>query len=86
MLPLVIKRDGTSEKFSVINIAKVVQAAGLTPEQAKHLAENISAWAEQQNVSSFTSLQIRDQVIRELEAVNTNAADLYKWYEQSKEV
>ena len=85
MLPTVTKRDGVSEKFSIINIAKVVQAAGLTPEQAKTIAEKIASWAEGQNKSSLSSLEIRDQVLEELQKINSNAADLYKWYEQSKE-
>ena len=85
MLPQVIKRDGSSEKFSIINVAKVVQATGLTPEQAKSIAEKIASWVESTNEPTLTSIKIRDKVIQELEKINTNAADLYKWYEQSKE-
>ncbi|MCX8008988.1 MAG: ATP cone domain-containing protein [Patescibacteria group bacterium] len=86
MLPNVIKRDGSVEKFSVINIARVAQAAGLTPEQAKNLAEKMAEWAKQQGVLSLTSLQIRDQILQELKIINQHAADLYTWYEQSKEM
>jgi transcriptional regulator NrdR family protein len=86
MLPQVVKRDGTIEKFSVINIARVVHAAGLTAEEAKEVSESIANWAEQQHVASITSLQIRDQVLEELKEKNQHAAELYKWYEQSKEL
>ncbi len=86
MLPQVIKRDGSIEKFSVINISRVVQAAGLTPDQAKEFAEKMAKWAKEQNVSSLTSLQIRDKVLEELRIVNQHAADLYEWYQQTKEL
>lgn len=86
MLPQVVKRDGSTEKFSIINIAKVVTAAGLNPDQAKAVSEKIATWAESQKVDSLTSLQIRDQVLKELLTLNENAADLYKWYEQSKDL
>ena len=85
MLPKVIKRDGVVEKFSIINIGKVAMASGLTPEQAKSLAESMSRWAESLNVEQITSVQIRDKMIEELGAMNQNAKDLYQWYEQSKE-
>lgn len=85
MVPKVIKRDGQSEKFSLINIAKVAVAAGLTPEQAKSLAEKMSVWAEGLGMDHITSLQVRDKMLTELAAINPNAADLYKWYELSKE-
>jgi len=82
----VIKRDGSREKFSIINIAKVVTTAGLTPEQAKTLAQHIESWALATGKDEVTSLEIRDQVLMELKKVNANAADLYTWYQQSKEV
>ena len=85
MLPKVIKRDGVGEKFSLINIAKVAVAAGLSPDQARVVAENISTWSETVGNSEITSIQIRDKMIEELEKINQNAADLYRWYEQSKE-
>ncbi len=86
MLPQVVKRDGAIEKFSIINISKVVQATGLTPEEARLVSEKIAIWAENQKVNSLTSLQIRDQVLKEIQEINANAADLFKWYEQSKEL
>jgi transcriptional regulator NrdR family protein len=85
MLPQVKKRDGTLEKFSVINLAKVGVAAGLSADQAKELVERIQYWAENLQTPEVTSLQIRDKFLEELPKINQQAADLYKWYEQSKE-
>jgi hypothetical protein len=85
MIPTVIKRDGIKEKLSVINIAKVATASGLTPDQAKGLSQVILSWAESLGKPEITSLEIRDKMVEELAKVNKNAADLYTWYEQSKE-
>lgn len=86
MLPQVIKRNGQLEKFSLINIAKVAVAAGLTAEQGKHIAESLSAWAESLNKPQITSLEVRDKMIDKLAEISEHAAELYKWYEQSKEL
>ena len=86
MLPKVIKRDGVEESFSLINLANVATASGLTPDQAKALAETIKTWAESLNVEKITSLQIRDQMLIEIRKISQPAADLYTWYEQSKEL
>ena len=84
MYPLVIKRDGEKEPFSVINIARVITTAGLTPAEAKTVAEHIAKWASSLNRPEITSLEIRDYLIPVLAEVNKNAADLYSWYEQTK--
>lgn len=85
MLPQVKKRDGSVEKFSLINLAKVVTAAGLTPEQSKTLVEQIKQWAEGLQAEEITSLQIRDKVLDVLPTINQQAAELYTWYEKTKE-
>lgn len=84
MLPQVVKRNGTKENFSVINIARVATASGLTPDQAKQVAETLEKWAASVNVPEITSLQVRDQMLQELPKYSENAAELYKWYEQTK--
>lgn len=83
--PLVVKRDGTKEPFSIINIARVITTAGLSPTEAKMVSEHIAAWAMELNRAEVTSLEIRDRLIPELTAINKGAADLYAWYEQTKE-
>lgn len=85
MLPVVIKRDGAKEQFSVINISKVATVAGLSPEQAKHIAELLLEWAKSLQKEFVTSLEIRDKMLEELKKINVEAAQLYEWYEQSKE-
>lgn len=85
MLPQVKKRDGSVEKFSVINLSKVLIAAGVSADQTKQIVEEIKLWAENLGVQEITSLQIRDKVLVELPKINQNAASLYTWYEQTKE-
>jgi transcriptional regulator NrdR family protein len=85
MIPIVIKRDGTKEKFSVINIAKVATASGLTPDQARQLAQGLLTWVENVGKPEVSSLEIRDKMLEELLKINQNAAELYTWYEQSKD-
>jgi transcriptional regulator NrdR family protein len=85
MLPVVIKRDGAKEQFSVINISKVAMASGLSPEQAKQIAEVLVDWAKSLQKEFITSLEIRDKMLEELKKINVEAAQLYEWYEQSKE-
>lgn len=85
MLPNIVKRDGSIEKFSLINLSKVALAAGLTPEQSKHIVEVITQWAQSLHKEQITSLEVRDKLVEELPKVNEHAAELYKWYEQSKE-
>jgi transcriptional regulator NrdR family protein len=85
MLPQVKKRDGSVEKFSVINLSKVLIAAGVSADQTKQIVEQIKVWAEQLGVEEISSLEIRDKVLEVLPKVNQNAANLYTWYEQTKE-
>lgn len=86
MLPVVIKRDGAKEQFSVINISKVAMASGLAPEQAKQISELLLEWVKSLKKEFITSLEIRDKMLEELRKINIEAAQLYEWYEQSKEV
>ncbi|OGG02422.1 hypothetical protein A2Z33_05175 [Candidatus Gottesmanbacteria bacterium RBG_16_52_11] len=80
----VIKRDGTSEDFESDNIARVVTAAGLTPEEAQALARGVTETVSLRGKNEITSLEIRDLVLEELKLVKGSAADLYQWYESTK--
>ena len=80
---IVIKRDGSKQEFDKAKIAKVAQAAGLTPEQASNLANE--AETELQNSQDVSSLEIRDIVSKKLREVDQYAADLYDWYQKNKE-
>jgi len=79
------KRDGLLEYFDQTKIARVVTAAGLTQEQGRQLAAEITNWTQAHPTSPITSLQIRDKVIEELQKLNPNATSLYTWYEKTKE-
>ncbi len=81
----VIKKDGTIEPFNPGKIAKVLRAAGLEQEPSETVVSNISSWVESlhQNVISVT--QIREKVIAELQKVNTYIANLFQWYEKTKD-
>jgi transcriptional regulator NrdR family protein len=81
----VIKRDGNLEDFNQDNVATVVKAAGLNDADAKTLAAKINTWLMSLNETSVSSLKIRDRVQEELKLVNENAANLYAWYQTTKE-
>jgi transcriptional regulator NrdR family protein len=79
------KRDGTLENFDETKIARVAHAAGLTQDEAAVVARHISAWASSRHKQALTSLQIRDKVLEELKGVDMYAANLFEWYQQTKE-
>lgn len=80
----VIKRDGTSEPFSDKKIMRVVIAAGLTKRQAHIVVARLNAWAREQK-GEVTSLQIRDQVLTEMQAQDAYSANMYAWYQKTKD-
>lgn len=80
----VIKRDGSYEEFDQGKIARVTQAAGLSSDQAQALADKLAQWANQSGKSQIPALEIRNQVVAELQKVNPNAANLFVWYEGTK--
>lgn len=80
----VAKRNGTIEDYDESKIVKVVVATGLEPEQAQTLAVNVTKWIKDNSLSKVTSLQIRDQVVEGLKKVNKYSANLFVWYEETK--
>ena len=81
----VIKKDGTLEDFEKGKIERVTTAAGLSQEQAKKLASEIEKWAETLGKNQIAVLQIRDQVLKELNNLNQFAANAFVWYEKTKD-
>lgn len=79
------KRDGSLEDFDQGKIARVVHAAGLTEDQAQTLAETLNQWANAIGKPLISTREIRDKVIEELYKVNRNAANLFVWYQGTKE-
>lgn len=82
----VIKRDGKIEDFDQGKIERVAKAAGLKPDDAKRVAQNVAQWVTNNTFDhTISSLKIRDKVVEELQRVNSYAAGLYTWYEKTKE-
>ena len=79
----VIKRDKSEEPFDQEKIIRVVKAAGLTNTQAKELADYVSNWARGKD--KITSLEIRDKVLHKLKELNKYAADMFEWYQKTKD-
>ena len=81
----VIKKDGTLEDFEKDKIERVTLAAGLSQEQAKKLASDIEKWVESLGKNQIPTLQIRNQVLSELNHLNQFAANAFLWYEKTKD-
>lgn len=81
----VVKRDGSLEDYDEAKIARVAEAAGLESGQAQVVAVNITKWLKENSILKVTSLQIRDQLLEDLKKFDGKAADLFVWYEQTKD-
>jgi 2-phosphoglycerate kinase len=81
----VIKRDGSLEPFVSQKVSKVLVAAGLTADQAEIISQRVQNWISENNLQMFKSLELRDQILTPLEIINPQVADLYKWYESTKD-
>ncbi len=78
------KRDGSFEIFEPKKIAKVVHAAGLNEIQSHKLSKTVSSWAHNFKKEEITSLEVRNKVLEELRKVNQSAANLFQWYQKTK--
>lgn len=85
MKTIVSKKDGSKESYSQDKIARVAIAAGLLPSQAQRLTVRITEWIKETHSSTITTLQIRNKLVEELKRVDKSAADLFLWYEKTKE-
>lgn len=83
--PIVIKRDGTEEAFEKNKIERVIKAAGLAPDKALVVANNVEKWTQENNLPKFTSLELRDEIYTQLQQIDENIANLYQWYEGTKD-
>ncbi len=81
----IIKRDGTKEPFDEEKIDRVVVAAGLSPDNATTLVNNLKTWVQAQNKQEFSSLEIRDQVMIEMQKLDVYAANMFSWYQKTKD-
>ncbi len=79
----VIKRNGSTEEFDLAKIERVVIAAGLSPESATTLSTAVSSAFKDK--LELTSLQIRDEVLKQLKLMDQYAANMFDWYQKTKE-
>lgn len=80
------KRDNTLQDFDARKIEKVCRAAGVDEQTSKMIASFITNWLRESQIQvAISSLKLRDLVATELKKVNTNAYNLYVWYEQTKD-
>jgi len=82
---LVIKRNGSIEPYDSEKIIRVTTAAGLRPIDASELAQKVTNWIEKEGIFEITSIQIRDQIFKELEKMDKHASGLYAWYQNLKD-
>ena len=81
----VLKRKGDIEDYDESKIVRVVSAAGLPDEEAKKLGADVTKEINGLKVETISSLQIRDIVIEKLKEVDQRVADLFIWYQKTKE-
>lgn len=81
----VVKRDGRIESFSIDKVKRVLLASGLSPDATEEALLEIISWADSQETDTITSSQIRDKVISELNERDQYAANMFTWYQKSKE-
>ena len=81
----VIKRDQSLEEFNEDKISRVVKAAGLKKDKAQLLSKKVAKWLKNTNQQQISSLKIKDKVLEELRKIDSYAADLFEWYEKTKE-
>lgn len=80
----IVKRDGVTEPYSEDKIKRVLLAAGCTSEQAENVIQTVNAWLTEIKKATVTSLEVRDKLLTELPSINETAANLYRWYESTK--
>jgi transcriptional regulator NrdR family protein len=79
------KRNGSIEDYDPNKIKRVVIAAGLNEEEAEKLVQAVNRQIEERGKTQVTSIQIRDQVIIEIQKLNRNAANKFIWYEKLRD-
>lgn len=81
----VIKRNGSKEAFDAEKIDRVVVASGLSPDKATILVKNIADWVTNLKSGEISSLLLRDKVIEELKKLDPYAANMFAWYQKTKD-
>jgi 2-phosphoglycerate kinase len=81
----IIKRDGSEEAFEKDKIQRVLIVAGLPSDQAYLLAEDVDTWIKSNGEPKVSSLVLRDKILELLQERNPEVANLYQWYEGTKD-
>ncbi len=81
----IIKRDGSKESFDSQKISQVLIAAGLEQDKADVVTTKVTQKMTEQNKPEFTSLEVRDLIIKELDQIDSYIAGLYRWYQKTKD-
>lgn len=81
----IIKRNGKKEKYDPEKIRRVLTVANFPNEKMDILLDAVSDWVQAQNKSELSSLVLRDQIQRLLNKYHKPTADLYEWYQKTKE-
>lgn len=81
----VTKRDGSKEEYHPDKIIQVLEAAGLEVAPSIQIAQSVTTWIETRNSPEVTSAEIRDQVLVKLDQINPQIANLYRWYQKTKD-
>jgi transcriptional regulator NrdR family protein len=81
----VTKRDNSTEIYNPEKIINVVRAAGLTETQSQEVVDHISEWINSEHLKNISSQQIRDRIIQELKVIDPYSANLFSWYEKTKD-
>lgn len=80
------KRDGSIKMYEEGKVVRVVKTAGLSTDQAHTLSVRVTNWIHSLPDTTVSSLLIRDKVLELLMVEDKDAADLYRWYEKTKEI
>ena len=80
----IVKRNGVKEGYDPQKIKRVAIAAGLPEIDAEKLAINVSKWMFEQRKREFNSVEIRDRMLIELEKVDKNIANVFRWYQKTR--
>lgn len=81
----VVQRDKQIEDYNLGKMIRVMEAAGVSKEEATRVGMTITRWIEKSGKPLITTLQIRDRVIIELQKINHEAAKHYIEYEKKKD-
>jgi len=82
---VIIKRNGQYVPFDPAKIRKVVLDAGTLKDDAELIIDNVVAWMEKSGKNVFTTLQLRDQVLVQMQKIDHEASKAFVKYEMFRD-